>query len=772
MPLNMAPPLRLSCPAVLGPNHSSIVHPLLNSEGPTRWSNSSLKEREYGLLRRANERGYTDSYIRDPFGTINSPTGMASTGAERETQPALVACSAILNGSLVAPLLVQFSGSNAARNARFSRARIRHFAIEQAVGFPLSARSSTNQPDDPLVHALLYSMWLVAVWCACAVILDFAMAVLGVLLRIAMAPPMIYIHAITCTMNMCMRIMSMPYVIPLTVSMHLITLIPMSEAAGLDQPKTNTLEYFLPGVTRWDGLPFHDFRRIWWIALCAALGSVSQDSYSLLQTARGEDPATTAAFRTQSENRNQRLFGAILNYIEATSWVYRFASAHFNNNGRGLFDYLYVYGHLPYTPEQQQSLETEWTDATMSKVGIKFDENAVFKWAEYVISLAEKLNKNEREKRVKYLSGFPTSFDVVVVPERQLGAVGTYTHPALYPAHDPRLAPAVAAHATAAAAHAAATAAATAAGTAAPPPLPPAGTHPLAGEPDIQAMALGFYPEWARMCEKGMIKSAPRGMAYHTKEDRAEYVARMTKWNEKFARQYGANAVNDSLSDENENYEEHAFLARDRVTRQTVCLACGGIGHAANVDGLGECLTARLGHRVPHSDLNRMTYPDGYTPPQRYSNRPSNSNSHTRNTDQRRRYNSNPRSHARIIEPDPLESFDDDMLGSMSPQDIEEMAMRLNAESTRRNTSRNGDRSRDHARLPRRPNDDRRFPASRRPRFPPRHGKARVTDEIDENPLEETLQSSAPPDADDDYDDPAEHHARLAVALGDVVIHG
>ena len=112
------------------------------------------------------------------------------------------------------------------------------------------------------------------------------------------------------------------------------------------------------------------------------------------------------------------------------------------------------------------------------------------------------------------------------------------------------------------------------------------------------------------------------------------------------------------------------------------------------------------------------------------------------------------------------------MLGSMSPQDIEEMAMRLNAESTRRNTSRNGDRSRDHARLPRRPNDDRRFPASRRPRFPPRHGKALVTDEIDENPLEETLQSSAPPDADDDYDDPAEHHARLAVALGDVVIHG
>ena len=555
----------------------------------------------------------------------------------------------------------------------------------------------------------------------------------------------------------------------------------MSEAAGLDQPKTNTLEYFLPGVTRWDGLPFHDFRRIWWVALCAALGSVSQDSYSLLQTARDQDlgsPATggTAAQRTQSDNRNQRLFGSILNYIEATSWVYRFASAHFNNNGRGLFEYLYVYGHLPYTPEQEQSLETEWTDATMSKVGIKYEAAAVFKWAEYVTSLAEKLNKTEREKRVKYLSGFPASFDVVVVPERQQGAVGSYTHPALYPAHDPRLAPAVAAHAAAVTAHAAAVAAAvaaaTTAGTPAPPPPPPAGIHPLAGEPDIQAMALGFYPEWARMCEKGMIKSAPRGMAYHTKQDRAEYVARMTKWNEKFARQHGANAVNDSLSDENENCEEHAFLARDRVTRQTVCLACGGIGHAANVDGLGECLTARLGHRVPHSDLDRMTYPDGYTPPQRYSNRPSSSNSrsHTRYPDTRRRYDSNPRSHARIIEPDTHESYDE--ISDMSSQDIEEMAMRLKAEQARRNTSRNGDRSRDHARLPRRPNDDRRYPAPRRyPRPPPRYGKARVADECDEDPSEETQQNSAPPDA-DEYDDPEEHHARLAVALGNVVING
>ena len=38
--------------------------------------------------------------------------------------------------------------------------------------------------------------------------------------------------------------------------------------------------------------------------------------------------------------RNHRLFGAILNYIEATSYLYHYVSTNFNNDGRGLFQYL------------------------------------------------------------------------------------------------------------------------------------------------------------------------------------------------------------------------------------------------------------------------------------------------------------------------------------------------------------------------------------------------------------------------------------------------
>ena len=56
-------------------------------------------------------------------------------------------------------------------------------------------------------------------------------------------------------------------------------------------------------------------------------------------------------------------------------------------------------------------------------------------------------------------------------------------------------------------------------------------------------------------------------------------------------------------------------MAKSSVTDKTVCGICGGIGHAGKVDGIGQCLTARLNHRIPHADLGAIKYPDGYKPP-------------------------------------------------------------------------------------------------------------------------------------------------------------
>ena len=741
-PLDMAPPSETVIQAAMGPSTGSMMHFFLPHTAAMQWFNSSPeREREYGLPRRAQERGNTDSFNKTFPDNILGLPSMGLTGNEAWNH-GLRLLPLMENSSIIISLLCPsalsptrseprpFTANTTLKaHALFSRARIKAVHTSSVAELPTAVEVYTTQPD-PLVHALVFGMWLVAVWCACAVIFDLALAVLGAMLHVATVHPQIIRHAILCIIRACMLIINQPYTVSLIVCMNLISLLPTSEAAGKDQPSTNTYEYVLPGVTRWDGTPFHDFRLIWWVALCAALGSISQDSYSLLQTARDEDlggPAVggTGAQRTQSANRNQRLFGSILNYIEATSYIYRFATSNFNNDGRGLFTYLYVFGHLPYTPEQLTELENEWAEATMSKSRIKFDENAVFKWAEYVTLLAEKLNKNERQKRTKYLNGFPSSFDVVVVPERQQGAVGSYVHPANYPVHDPR--------------HSAAVAAA----LAVTPPVAPVLAHPLAGEPDIMAMAHGFYPEWARMIKQGMIKAVPRGMAYQ-------------------AHEVDSDGANEDENCDAHAYDAHAFLARERVTNQTVCIVCGGIGHAANVDGM-YCLTTVLGHRVPPADLNRMTYPDGYTPPRRSNPNPrfSNSRSHTQQNDPRRRSHSNPRfshasssrSHARAVD----DGYDSHEYGfeSMTSDEITALAASINAEHARRNRPRHrprpGPRRNSHVRF-------------RDPRQA-RQAEEEVTPQ--ETP-QETQQNSTPHDDADAYSDPEEHHGMLAVALAEI----
>ena len=60
---------------------------------------------------------------------------------------------------------------------------------------------------------------------------------------------------------------------------------------------------------------------------------------------------------------------------------------------------------------------------------------------------------------------------------------------------------------------------------------------------------------------------------------------------------------------------DSANMARARVDSRTVCGVCGGIGHAGNVDGVGQCLASRLSHKVLPSVLTGMSYPDGYSPP-------------------------------------------------------------------------------------------------------------------------------------------------------------
>ena len=75
---------------------------------------------------------------------------------------------------------------------------------------------------------------------------------------------------------------------------------------------------FLPGMKRWNGQPFYDFARVWWIALVVALGTIVQDGNTLLTCAEGtdegRDPVNDTADKVrQHVARNTRLFACILN---------------------------------------------------------------------------------------------------------------------------------------------------------------------------------------------------------------------------------------------------------------------------------------------------------------------------------------------------------------------------------------------------------------------------------------------------------------------------
>ena len=326
---------------------------------------------------------------------------------------------------------------------------------------------------------------------------------------------------------------------------------------------------FLPGVKRWNGHPYHDFLRIWFLALCVALGSIVQDGNTLLSCAEGNDEGRDAANdppdRVRSHvSRSARVYACILNYIEPRSRVYRIAQDEFPNDGPGLFKWLKSYGKLDYDDDTKQKLAREWDEATMAKVGIKFTHNSIFEWLDYVDELGDKLGRTQTQRRKKFLDGFPESFEVIIAPERMTPAPGRYVFPTHYPASHPK-----------------------------------AGTpHPKANQPDLFSMAMAFNPEWVHRINNRMIRSVPRGSVYHVKSEPMDDTA------------YECEEVDES----EEEYEESYAVSRKQITSRSVCGICGGRGHYGSVEGM-ECLTKQLKISIPRQELAKTRYPDGITYP-------------------------------------------------------------------------------------------------------------------------------------------------------------
>ena len=380
-------------------------------------------------------------------------------------------------------------------------------------------------------------------------------------------------------------------------------------------PNTQRDYDFLPGMKRWDGIPYYDFILVWWVALCFALGSITMSGVTLLDTAEGNDPlksSTDPGEQREFKARSSRVFACIMNYIKPDCYASRYAEKQMRNDGPGLFKWLKTFGKLEYDPETKQAKLTEFEEMTMANSGIRFTPKAIWLWYEKVDEAGARLGKSVGQLRKKFLDGFPESFDSVITPERMKPDPGTYTIATHFPAHHPK------------------------AGQA----------DPDANKIDMWALVTALEPEWTRRCRNGTIKPAPRGSVYLADEtddnhgsdsddhdddsddhesakysrdnrgSRSEGSPRRTRFDDKrqsrkphkkgFLHKKGFPHKKGKLPS-----SSHAqAVARSSVNDRMICIICGGRGHAGNVEGM-DCLTKQLGISIPRDELAATKYPNG-----------------------------------------------------------------------------------------------------------------------------------------------------------------
>ena len=95
-----------------------------------------------------------------------------------------------------------------------------------------------------------------------------------------------------------------------------------------------------------------------------------------------------------------------MKYISPNSMVYRRAQAAFQNDGRGLYGYLFNYGHKPYTRRQISQREAVWRDASIENLKIPIDDDTCYTWKEWCMKMGGEMGKNMLQIREKYLDGF------------------------------------------------------------------------------------------------------------------------------------------------------------------------------------------------------------------------------------------------------------------------------------------------------------------------------------------------------------------------------
>ena len=129
--------------------------------------------------------------------------------------------------------------------------------------------------------------------------------------------------------------------------LQLLSLISILQVVVAPNPNIQFSWTELIHVDVWSGLPYHNFQIDWYAKLTHSLGTVAQDGYTLLQTAYGVDPgganyagAVNAQQQQQHQNREHRLYYAILNKIDPNAWIATHMNSLFASDGSGAYVFV------------------------------------------------------------------------------------------------------------------------------------------------------------------------------------------------------------------------------------------------------------------------------------------------------------------------------------------------------------------------------------------------------------------------------------------------
>lgn len=349
----------------------------------------------------------------------------------------------------------------------------------------------------------------------------------------------------------------------------------------------------------WDGIAIFFFNRKFLIPLLNALGNITNDGYTLKDTAMGIDAgganglivppgavlgnvngqaqvhANDAQMR-QHSTRVRRIFSIIMSHIDRQCHVYHELERDYANMGLHAIAYLRANGPKPLPEHQITKMQTIWQMTTADKMGLAYDHRTFWRFYNFLVRMAEDfpVPKTNADICQKILHGAPSHVSAFVDP--QLVNI-TYRVPNFYIA-----------------------------------PHPLANQpHPQAGQVDPKGLVRDLQKLWDSKIAKGEIApredvDTPEARAFFTYDieidtnDHETANAAFGKGKGKGAPRYGGRGGGGRGGG--------GGTAPVEFNERTKCYKCGGLGHIARYKRGEQWIECATRVDIPRKILDGITY--------------------------------------------------------------------------------------------------------------------------------------------------------------------